>query len=83
MCVLAWREGWLRKKLGSYGWCLRNIRALARRRRETQRIRRASDRELVGLLTAVIDPRMLEVPLLVRLVNPLLAAYWSAARRAL
>lgn len=83
MCALAWREGWLRRKLSTYTWCLRNIRMLLRRRRETRRIRRVSDRELVGLLTAVIDPRMLRVPFLVRLANPLVATYWSLARRAL
>lgn len=83
MCALAWREGWLRKKLGAYTWCVRNARTLLHRRRETQRVRRVSDRQLVGLLTAVIDPRMLRVPFLVRLANPLLAGYWSLARRAL
>lgn len=83
MCVLAWREGWLRRKLSTYVWCLRHARMLLRRRRETQRIRRVSDRELVGLLTAVIDPRMLRVPFLVRLANPLLSAYWSVAQRVI
>ncbi|HEY2543946.1 MAG TPA: glycosyltransferase family 2 protein [Gaiellaceae bacterium] len=83
MLVLAVRQGWLRAKLAGWLWLLRNGGMLLRRRRETQRRRRVGDRELAGLLTAVVDPGMLEVPAFVRLLNPLLLVYWAAARRAL
>jgi GT2 family glycosyltransferase len=83
MAVLAWREGWLRDKVAGWAWCARNARALFRRRRETQRLRRVADREIANLLTPVIDPRVISVPLVLRLVNPLLATYWAVAKRAL
>lgn len=83
MLVLAVRQGWLRAKLSGWAWILRNGRTLLRRRRETQQRRRVRDRELAGLLTAVVDPGMLEVPAFVRALNPLLLVYWALVRQAL
>ena len=83
MLALALRQGWLRDKLAGWAWIARNARTLLRRRRETQRRRRVRDRDLAGLLTASVDPGMLEVPAFIRAMNPLLLGYWTAARRAL
>lgn len=83
MLAIAVRQGWLRDKLAGWAWIVRNGRTLLRRRRETQRARRVRDRDLAGSLTAVVDPGMLEVPGLVRLLNPVLAAYWATVRHAL
>jgi GT2 family glycosyltransferase len=82
LTLLAWREGWLREKARGWLWCARNAPALARRRRETQALRRVPTRTLAGLLTPTIDPAVVEVPAAVRLANPLLRAYWALARRA-
>jgi GT2 family glycosyltransferase len=76
-------EGWLRDKLGGWAWCARNARWLARHRRTTQGLRRVPDRELAGLLSGVIAPAMVPVPAPVRAANPIIAAYWRLARRAL
>ena len=83
LTLLAWKEGWLRKKAAGWVWCARNVRWLAQRRRETQGLRRVSDRELAPLLTPVLDPRMTPVPAAVSALNPYVAAYWSLARKAL
>jgi GT2 family glycosyltransferase len=83
MLALAGKDGWARDKLAGWGWCLRKAGWLRRRRRETQALRRVADRDLAPLLTPVIDPAMIEVPGLVRAVNPLLERYWSLVRRAL
>lgn len=83
MLTLAARQGWLREKLAGWLWIVRNHRMLLRRRRETQLRRRVRDSDLATLLTAVVDPGMLDVPLLVRMFNPLLLLYWNVARRAL
>jgi len=83
MFAFAARQGWLRSKLAGWAWIVRNARTLFRRRREAQRRRSVSDRDLAGLLTAIVDPGMLEVPAFVRVLNPLLLAYWTAVRRAL
>jgi GT2 family glycosyltransferase len=83
MLALAAREGWMREKLAGWAWCARHARWLVRHRAATQRLRRIPDRALADLLTPTIDPAMIAVPRAVRLANPLLAAYWSLARRAL
>ena len=41
------------------------------------------DSELAAYLTATLDPAMIELPIAVRLVNPLLARYWALVRRLL
>jgi GT2 family glycosyltransferase len=81
--ALAVREGWAREKLAGWAWLARNARWLARHRRETQGLRRVSDRELAGLLTPVLDPGMASLPRLANAGNRLLSRYWSLARRAL
>jgi len=83
MAALALREGWLRDKARGWAWLARNARWLVRHRRETQRLRRVPDRELARFLTPVLDPAMLALPAAVRVVNPLVSAYWSLARRLL
>ena len=83
MLALSAKEGWWRDKLAGWGWLMRHPRWLLGHRRETQRLRRVGDRELAGLLTAVIDPAMIAVPKPVGAANRLVAWYWSVARRAL
>lgn len=83
MVAIALRQGWLRDKLASWGWLVRNARTLARHRRATQRLRRVPDRRLVSALTARVDPAMLRVPLIVTILNPIVVGYWALARRVL
>jgi GT2 family glycosyltransferase len=82
MVVLAAKDGWLRDKVAGWAWCARHARWLLRHRAETQRLRRVPDRALAPFLRPVIDPGAVDVPPAVRLVNPLVAAYWTVARRA-
>jgi GT2 family glycosyltransferase len=81
--ALAWRERWLRAKVAGWGWIFRNLRWLARHRRETQALRRVPDRELAGHLTPVLDPAVVDAPAVVEPLNRLVAGYWALARRAL
>ena len=83
MAALAAKEGWLRDKAAGWGWCAAHARWLVRHRRETQRLRRVRDRDLAPLLTASIDPKMIELPKPVGAANRLVTWYWSIARRAL
>lgn len=83
MAALSIKERWFSDKLAGWGWCARNVRTLARRRRATQRLRRAPDRELAALLTPVFSPAMIPVPGLLRAVNPVVERYWSLVRRLL
>jgi GT2 family glycosyltransferase len=82
MLLLALRQGWLRDKLAGWVWLMRNGRRLFHRRRETQNLRRVRDRDLLGLLTAVVDPGMLRVPVMVRVFNPIVVGYWMLVRLA-
>lgn len=81
MCALAARQGWLRDKLRGSLWCVRNLPRLLQLRRETQALRTVRDRELVRVLTPVLAPAAMTLPAVVRLVNPMLAAYWRLALR--
>jgi GT2 family glycosyltransferase len=81
--ALAVREGWGRQKVAGWSWLARNAGWLRGRRRETQALRRVSDRDLAPLLTARLDPAHVPVPRPIRAVNGLLERYWAWARRAL
>jgi GT2 family glycosyltransferase len=83
MVALSLREGWLRDKLAGWGWLLRHPRLVARRRRQTQRLRRVGDRELARQLTPVFSPAMVPVPAPLRAANPVVSRYWALVRRAL
>jgi GT2 family glycosyltransferase len=83
MLGLALKDGWARDKLAGWGWCVRRAGWVRQRRRQTQALRRVSDRELARHLTSVVDPAMIVVPRLARVMNPLLERYWSLVRRAL
>jgi GT2 family glycosyltransferase len=83
MLVLALKEGWARDKLAGWGWLLRHAGWLGRQRRETQRLRRVRDRELVGYLSPLVAPGMIPVPSPVRAINPFVAKYWELVKKAL
>jgi GT2 family glycosyltransferase len=83
MVGVALKEGWLRDKIAGWGWLLRNLGTVRRRRRSTQRLRTVRDRELAGFLTPVFSPAMVPVPALLRAANPVVSRYWSLVRRAL
>jgi GT2 family glycosyltransferase len=83
MLALALKDGWARDKLAGWGWCVRRAGWLRQRRRKTQALRQVPDRELAAYLTSVVDPAMIVVPGVVRVMNPLLGSYWSLVRRAL
>jgi GT2 family glycosyltransferase len=83
MLALALKEGWARDKVAGWAWLLRNAGWLRRHRRETQALRRVPDRELARFLSPVVAPAMIPVPAPIRLVNPLIRAYWRLVKRAL
>jgi len=83
MVGLAAKEGWLRDKVAGWGWLLRHGSLVARRRRQTQALRRVRDRELAAHVTATFSPGMLPVPKALRAANPVVRGYWSLVRRAL
>jgi GT2 family glycosyltransferase len=83
MLAVAAKQRWLSGKLGGWWWLARHAGWLRRHRRETLRLRRVPDRDLVEFLTALLDPAMLALPRGVGAVNRLTAAYWRFVRGVL
>lgn len=83
--LYALREGWLWKRLGVYGFLLRpqTWKYLRRKRREVQAIRRVPDRDIAAHLTGRIESRVIQSPILSRVVNPLFDAYWRVVRNVI
>ena len=80
---LSTRQRWLGGKLRGYGWLLARPRWLLRHRRETQRLRRVRDRELVRFLTPTLDPRMIELPRGAGAFNGAVERYWRVVKKLL
>jgi GT2 family glycosyltransferase len=78
--LMALRQGWLREKARGWGWLAGHGSWLGERRREIQSARRVSDRQLAGLLTPVLDARMLELPAGVGVLNGAVSAWWRGVR---
>jgi GT2 family glycosyltransferase len=83
LTALSLRQGWWRDKVAGWRWIVQNASWVRAHRRELQRLRLVSDRTLARHLTPTIDPAMIDVPAPVRAANPLMRAYWAAARRLL
>ena len=83
MLGLSTRQRWLGGKVRGYGWLLARPRWLLRHRRETQRLRRVRDRELVRFLTPILDPRMIELPRGAGAFNGAVQRYWRVVEKFL
>jgi len=81
MLAVAAKQRWFRGKLGGWWWCARHAGWLRGHRRETQRLRRVDDRQLALLLTARLDPKMVQLSWLIPLANKLMRVYWSMVRK--
>lgn len=81
LTLVALRQGWFREKARGWAWLARHAGWLGRHRRRLQSERRVPDSELVQHLSGVIDPKMIDVPALAKVANPLLDRYWSLVRR--
>ena len=80
--VFAARQGWLQAKLASYGEILRLLPATLRDRRQVQKNRSANATDGAFLTGAMCFPG-LDHPIITRVANPLLSAYWFFARKVL
>ena len=82
MCIWAIRDGWLGPKVSGWAWIWRHRRDIAARRASVQRQRMRSDSDLAWLVSTRLESAVVAVPdVLLRIVNPILAAYWSLVRR--
>jgi GT2 family glycosyltransferase len=77
----AWRNGWLREKLKGYGWFFSHLDYVWQERQKIQRLRRVSDREILRLFTGSIKFQDIDNPVLSKLVNPIMEAYFWLAKK--
>ncbi|MCC6580260.1 MAG: glycosyltransferase family 2 protein [Phycisphaeraceae bacterium] len=80
--LFALRQGKLWDKLRVWGWLVHpaNLAYLHRRRKESRRIRRISDRPFMADFACRIEHPGVDGPILRHLGNPALAAWWRLAR---
>jgi GT2 family glycosyltransferase len=83
MLAVSVTGGWLPAKVRGWRWLLQHRQWLGAHRRDVQRLRRRSDRELAPLLTAHFDPAVLPLPVGGALLNRVMAGYWAVVRRLL
>jgi GT2 family glycosyltransferase len=82
LSLLAANQGWLRQKLSGYRWLWTHRRALRARRASLQAGEGAGDHaaEFISLLTARLDPGMIDHPPFMRVANSGMAVYWRFVR---
>lgn len=69
-------NGWWPEKIKGYFDLIRNLPYIIKKRREVQRLRIVSDREITKMFVAKIWYQEISNPLLNYLGNPLMEAYW-------
>jgi len=76
-------NGFWREKIRSYGWffSVKSWEYLGKRRRLIQNMRKVDDQGLVGYLSGKIEFQEISNPVLDKIVNPCLNAYWWLARK--
>ncbi len=74
--LLRERKGIL-QKLAAYGWIVEHWPEVSRQRADTQRQRRAADRDLIHALVSHLDIRQLGDTLLARMMEPILDAFFA------
>jgi GT2 family glycosyltransferase len=80
VALVALRQGWFGEKARGWAWLAGHRSWLGERRREMQAVRCVADRELARFLTPVLDPRMLEFPAGVGVLNGAVSAWWRVVR---
>lgn len=75
--------GWWSQKWAGWRWVAQNLGWIRRRRVQLQSERTISDRELAGLFSSRLDAANVDIPGIMSVLNPVVAGYWSVARRLL
>jgi GT2 family glycosyltransferase len=81
--AVAFAQGWGRQKVAGWRWVLSHLGWVRARRRAVQTDRVVPDRELAHLLSTRFDPAQFPLPPGGGLLQVVLAAWWSVARRLL
>jgi len=74
-------KGWFLDKLRGYIYILKNLDRILFKRREVQKIRKVSDKEIFKRFVSRIEFQEIQNPVLDRMVNPILDAYWRFIKK--
>ena len=79
----AFQSGWWKEKLRSWGyfWKWSTWEYILRRRKFVHSIRHRSDREMLQNMVGVVVSQEVESKIMMRIVNPVLAAYLALLKR--
>lgn len=83
LCVFAALHGWLPAKARSWRWLLAHRSDIASRRRAVQAMSVMRVDDFAGLLSARIEPAMIDRPPGLAVLNVMLATYWSIVLKRL
>jgi GT2 family glycosyltransferase len=83
LLLVAWRQGWVREKIGGWGWVLRNLPYIIARRRQVAADRTVGDDVLAGLLTTRFDASQVPLPSVAGPLEKLLQGWWRVGQRLL
>lgn len=83
LLFFAAKGGWLKQKFLVYRalLSLRSWRYIAKKRRESKKIRRVKDQTIVSLFTSKVEHQETNSPLVTKIGNPILTLIWSIIRR--
>lgn len=77
------KNGWLKEKLKGCAWFFKNLNYVLRERKKIQKLRVASDREILRLFAGSIKFQDIDNPLLTKLVNPIMEAYFNFVKKVI
>lgn len=76
LTMVAASQGWAKEKIRGWGWILRNLGYVRRRRAQVQAARTVPDAELYPLMTTTFDAKQLPLPPSAQLLEKILQIWW-------
>jgi len=80
MILYSTASGWLNYKLQSYFWILKNMPAILSKRREVQKMRKLSDKEIIKHMDSKLKFSEVNNPLLKYIVSPIVELYYKVIK---
>ena len=77
MILYSTASGWLWYKLKSYVWILKNMPAILSKRREVQKMRCVSDKEVIKHMDSKLEFSEVSNPILKHIVSPIVKLYYK------
>jgi GT2 family glycosyltransferase len=79
--IFSLKNGFFKEWLRSRTWILSNSKKLRQARKDVQKTRKITDRELFKNITSVIEYQSVSNPLLEKIANPIMKRYWQIIKK--